>query len=578
MNKEGGRLIIVLCLFLCSIIYVAGVPPPPPNITIIPPSTCTVTNGGVEICDNIDNDCDGSIDEYVNTTSGCYTAGFCSGAYKTCSLGNWSVCSKVPGTEICNGVDDDCDNLTDENLTTSAGCNQIGYCSGAYKVCSAGNWSSCSKVPINESCNGINDDCDNLTDENLTRITTCGGKGICANNTGFEICVLGNWTGNNCNPYAGATTEVCDDLFKDENCNGISNENCSCISGINRTCGSNIGECKLGTQLCLGGLWSATCSGAIGPQTEVCDNKDNDCDNLTDENLTDSSGCNQEGYCKGAVRICSSKVWSTCSKMPTEETCNAIDDDCDGEVDEDVCAVPNTAASSGSSGSGSGASSAPRNAASPSGSSGSGSSGSSLKSNTSSLEKSSGATVNTSLLDTGSLSDKVNNLSMSEKNKNLFTLFKGFSVWKVIIVIVISLCIITFLSIFIVDYSRKKALGEKSYAEKLFANLSEKDVLIPANNIIGNNRDNNISDNIQNGNMQNNISSGNVRNYSQTKVNADINRREILNNFNELSPQEMQALNYIAAMRQRGFTDDYIYAQLLSKGWQENVLMNLFKR
>jgi hypothetical protein len=46
----------------------------------------------------------------------------------------------------------------------------------------------------------------------------------------------------------------------------------------------------------------------------------------------------------------------------------------------------------------------------------------------------------------------------------------------------------------------------------------------------------------------------------------------------ELSPQEIQALNYISAMRQRGFNDNYIYGQLINKGWREDVLMNLFRR
>jgi MYXO-CTERM domain-containing protein len=49
-------------------------------------------------------------------------------------------------------------------------------------------------------------------------------------------------------------------------------------------CGdSDIGECARGTQTCdSGGSWG-DCVGDQGPETEICDGKDNDCDNNVDE-------------------------------------------------------------------------------------------------------------------------------------------------------------------------------------------------------------------------------------------------------------------------------------------------------
>jgi hypothetical protein len=79
-----------------------------------------------------------------------------------------------PGTELCNtGVDEDCDGNTDEgfgNLGTrcTAG---VGACSveGRY-VCSDGNLATvCDAVPgraSDEVCNGLDDDCDNAVDDN----------------------------------------------------------------------------------------------------------------------------------------------------------------------------------------------------------------------------------------------------------------------------------------------------------------------------------------------------------------------------------------------------------------------------
>lgn len=56
-----------------------------------------------------------------------------------------------------------------------------------------------------------------------------------------------------------------------------------CVDGNERPCegGSSIGECSPGTQVCVSGAWAA-CSGAVGPMDEVCDGRDNNCDNIED--------------------------------------------------------------------------------------------------------------------------------------------------------------------------------------------------------------------------------------------------------------------------------------------------------
>ena len=60
---------------------------------------CTKTNGGVEICDGLDNDCDGVVDDNLGApTVTCLSKGVCAGTQPTCSGaiirssgGTWSM-------------------------------------------------------------------------------------------------------------------------------------------------------------------------------------------------------------------------------------------------------------------------------------------------------------------------------------------------------------------------------------------------------------------------------------------------------------------------------------------------------
>jgi hypothetical protein len=59
---------------------------------------------------------------------------------------------------------------------------------------------------------------------------TCG-VGECSGNTGEETCTAGTWANDTCDPYAGATYEVCDNL--DNDCDGQVDDSCSIdITGV----------------------------------------------------------------------------------------------------------------------------------------------------------------------------------------------------------------------------------------------------------------------------------------------------------------------------------------------------------
>jgi hypothetical protein len=162
------------------------------------------------------------------------------------------------------------------------------------------------------------------------------GVGLCK--AGIQSCNSGSWGA--CIGQVIPSAEICDN--KDNNCNGATDEllNKTCYSGPSGTQG--VGLCKAGTQTCLGGAWNS-CSGEIPPSTEVCDNKDNDCDGQTDETLTKScysgpSGTQGVGPCKAGIQSCSAGVWGNCSGeiLPSAEICDNKDNNCSGSIDESL--------------------------------------------------------------------------------------------------------------------------------------------------------------------------------------------------------------------------------------------------
>lgn len=117
----------------------------------------------------------------------------------------------------------------------------------------------------------------------------------------------------------------------------------TCTTGEVRRCGSKIGACEYGTESCVSGRWSGVCEGEVGPSPETCNDVDDDCDRETDEDFDVGGACTAGvGACEqSGVKLCLPDGTGTqCSVSgadPTGRTelCgNAIDDDCDNEVDE----------------------------------------------------------------------------------------------------------------------------------------------------------------------------------------------------------------------------------------------------
>jgi len=318
-----------------------------------------------EVCDEVDNDCNGTVDDPLQ---GCdclddarrpcgSDVGECQPGEQACVQGRWAGCEGgvLPEVERCDGLDNDCDGVVD-NVTGGCECldgeeracgTDVGECSRGEQRCVAGQWGPCEGgvLPVDEVCDGLDNDCNGVLDDRpggcvcvdgATRACPDGSSvGECE--PGTERCEDGAW--GPCEGGVLPVDEVCDGL--DNNCNGQADElfwpPCECPSGQQEPCGVATPDCEPDTRLCVNGFWQ---------ECERCDDRDNDCDGATDEVYGLGLACSRGlGTCRrGGETACRPNgTGVACDAEPaaaSDEQCDGLDNDCDGFVDEQAgCAL-----------------------------------------------------------------------------------------------------------------------------------------------------------------------------------------------------------------------------------------------
>ncbi|MDB4962791.1 MAG: Tryptophan synthase alpha chain [Myxococcales bacterium] len=264
---------------------------------------CNITMPGAtptaEVCNGLDDNCNGAIDEGINCTPGCV------------------VTSPI---DICNGLDDDCDGAFEEddpNVGQPCGLSNTPPCMFGVNACIGGAIVCVGAVdPQAEVCNGIDDNCDGMPDVNAPcpnptscveggcRLRCMGGEFPCAAGFKCEMTASGDF----CVPSACANcqpNEICQNDMCIDPCAGV-------------TCGP-LEECRFGTCVdcnvlgcptdqvcsnsmcipdpCVGVDCAATCTDPLG-----CSCNDGSCVvNCDDTRCPEGQRCAPDGSCVADV-------------------------------------------------------------------------------------------------------------------------------------------------------------------------------------------------------------------------------------------------------------------------------------
>jgi hypothetical protein len=370
--------------------------------------------GETEVCDELDNDCDGDVDEgglggpwYVDADADGYGEEGSTALYQ-CEMpsgyaDNEDDCDDTdpdanPGeTEVCDGVDNDCSGDVDEDTASDAttwyaDVDGDGYGDASISVTqcdqpsnSSSNSDDCDDSDANvspdatEICDSVDNDCDGTTDgadaaDAATWYDDDDGDGYGDPTASTQACTAPTGTvsdDSDCDDTDSSInpdgSETCNSA--DDDCDGVVDEGASDATVYYLDSdGDGYGEASSSVSSC------STPTGYVSDDsdcddsdaltypgaTEICDGADNDCDGTTDEGFSSTPSTwyaddDGDGYGDpdDALERCTQPSGYLADDTDCDDTdssvnpaateyCDSVDNDCDGTVDEDDAADAST--------------------------------------------------------------------------------------------------------------------------------------------------------------------------------------------------------------------------------------------
>ncbi|MEC9072135.1 MAG: MopE-related protein [Myxococcota bacterium] len=404
-------------------------------------TACDAPQAVFETCDGEDNDCDGEADEPEEVDLSCEITndfGTCTGTQKCVEGANQECDADTPTEEICDGVDNNCDGIADEGFPdtdadniadcedpdddgdglpdTNDNCPDVanddqadfdgdgkgdacdddidddgtlneddcddanveiqcttyywdgdgdGFCQCDVSKClcaEQGNYTVVECVPqvsedcqddnefikpgAAEECDGFDNDCNGLTDDGEPDFDQDGLRDDCDDDIDGDG-TLNDADCDSADPTIPGDTEFCNGV--DDDCDGQVDEDWAEVAVIDGVAavtacdGDDDDQCNNGVFFCNESNTDIVCEETTDSVVEICDGADNDCDGDVDEDWADSLGqaCDSDDtdFCANGVVVCaldgSTTECGTETEVDIAEICDGLDNNCDTFTDED---------------------------------------------------------------------------------------------------------------------------------------------------------------------------------------------------------------------------------------------------